>query len=146
MHSPRPNNPDPSAGSLEARLRALPQPAVPSGLERRLLANIPATAKAPRRLRRVAALVGLAAAACLVAVVVHFMRAHGPEEQHVADLKRAHNNGQVNSSDSGKSGQFVSRGTAADFSGSLGPPGFAWPLAGSSLSASSCLSRAISFD
>jgi hypothetical protein len=145
MHKPKPTDPSPSAGSLEDRLRALPEPAVPSGLEGRLLAKIPATAKAPPRLRRIAAIAFLAAAASLAAVVVHYVTWHGREEQ-VADLKATHDNGQVKTSDSGNSGQFVTRRTAADFPDSLGPARFAWPLAGSSPPASSCPSHALSFD
>jgi hypothetical protein len=63
----------PSAGrppeKLEARLRALPPPPVPDGLEARLLAAVPAQRPAPRR--RWAVWVGLAAAAaaCLLAFV-----------------------------------------------------------------------------
>src|SRR5262249_55626403 len=70
MHSERRPNPDRSPEALEARLRALPQPPVPAGLEARLLAAIPAAPPAPRR--RWAVWVGLAgalAAACLLAVL-----------------------------------------------------------------------------
>jgi hypothetical protein len=42
MQSPNELNPEPSHQSLEARLRALPAPPVPAGLEGRLLATIPA--------------------------------------------------------------------------------------------------------
>src|SRR5262249_47729226 len=49
MHPERPPNPDRSAEALEARLRALPRPPVPDGLEARLLATIPAARPVPRR-------------------------------------------------------------------------------------------------
>ena len=63
-------NPDRSPESLEARLRALPQPPVPAGLEARLLASIPTTRPIPHP-RRIL-WVGVAAAftaACLLAVL-----------------------------------------------------------------------------
>ena len=47
MHPERRPNPDPSPESLEAKLRALPQPAVPGGLEARLLVGIPAAMPIP---------------------------------------------------------------------------------------------------
>jgi WD40 repeat protein len=71
MHSERRPKPDRSPESLEARLRALPRPHVPAGLEARLLATIPADRPIPRR-RRAAWIgaVGTLAAACLLAVLV----------------------------------------------------------------------------
>jgi hypothetical protein len=76
----RPENPDPSPEALEARLRALPRPPVPAGLESRLLAAIPADRPTPRR--RWAGWVGVAAAvaaACLLAVLAWPRReAKGP--------------------------------------------------------------------
>jgi hypothetical protein len=66
----RPENADQSSELLEARLRALPQPPVPAGLEARLLAAITADRPTPRR--RWAGWVGVAgavAAACLLAVL-----------------------------------------------------------------------------
>jgi hypothetical protein len=65
----RPNLPR-SPESLEARLRALPQPPIPADLEARLLAGIPAAL--PIRRWRWAVWVGLAgaaAAACLLIVL-----------------------------------------------------------------------------
>jgi hypothetical protein len=41
MQSPHELNPEPSLRAIEARLRALPDPPVPAGLEHRLLAAIP---------------------------------------------------------------------------------------------------------
>jgi len=41
MQSPDELNPDPSLRAIEARLRALPAPPIPAGLEHRLLAAIP---------------------------------------------------------------------------------------------------------
>jgi hypothetical protein len=70
MHPERRPNPDGSSESLEARLRALPQPRVPADLEARLLATIPAEMPIPRR--RWAAwvgAVGAVAAACSLAVL-----------------------------------------------------------------------------
>ena len=70
MHPERRPNPDRSAEALEERLRALPPPTVPDGLEARLLANIPA--ERPTARRRWAVWVGVAgalAAACLLAVL-----------------------------------------------------------------------------
>ncbi len=58
-----------SPESLEARLRALPQPSVPADLEARLLATIPAEMRIPRRRWAVwAGVAGPLAAACLLAV------------------------------------------------------------------------------
>jgi len=55
--------------SLEAKLRALPQPPVPADLEARLLATIPAEIPIPQRRWAVwAGVVGPLAAACLLAV------------------------------------------------------------------------------
>src|SRR5437868_3399685 len=73
MHPERRPNPDRSAESLEARLRALPRPPVPADLEARLLAAIPATMPIPRR--RGAVWVGALAAACLLIVLI--WRGHG---------------------------------------------------------------------
>jgi hypothetical protein len=67
MHSePRPN-PDRSPEALEARLRDLPQPPVPPGLEARLLAAIPGKLPAPRRNWAVGLGVAGVLAACLLA-------------------------------------------------------------------------------
>jgi hypothetical protein len=73
MHPERSPNADRSTEWLEARLRALPQPAVPEDLESRLLATIPADAVIVRR-RWVmpavwAGVAGPLAAACLLAVL-----------------------------------------------------------------------------
>jgi hypothetical protein len=71
MHRERRPNPGRSPESLEARLRALPQPPVPAGLETRLLADIPAR-------RRWAGWVGAAgafAAACVLVALAWPRRA-----------------------------------------------------------------------
>jgi hypothetical protein len=70
MHLERRPNPDRSLEAVAARLRALPQPAVPDGVEARLLAAIPAGRPIPRR-RRVlwAGMAGALAAACLLAAL-----------------------------------------------------------------------------
>jgi hypothetical protein len=62
-------NPDRSAESLEARLRALPPPAVPAGLESRLLAAIPPARPIPRRRGVWVSVIGAVAAACLLALL-----------------------------------------------------------------------------
>ena len=73
MLSEKRPKPDGSPESLEARLRALPQPPVPAGLEARLLAAIPAKMPAPRQRWAVrvgvVSAVGEVAAACLLAVL-----------------------------------------------------------------------------
>jgi hypothetical protein len=67
--------PDLSLESLEARLRALPQPAVPPDLDVRLLAQIPARRPILRTSRFVwLSLVGAAAAACFLAVLASLER------------------------------------------------------------------------
>jgi hypothetical protein len=73
MHPERRPIPDRSPEALEARLRALPPPPVPTGLEARLLAAIPAAR--PRRPRRWAVWFGGAlAAACLLAALARYGR------------------------------------------------------------------------
>jgi hypothetical protein len=67
MHPERRPNPDQSLESLEAQLRALPQPPIPADLEARLLATIPAKRSTPRRHWGIR--VGVLAAACLLAVI-----------------------------------------------------------------------------
>lgn len=68
MHpEPRPN-PGRSLDPLEARLRALPPPPVPAGLEARLLATIPAVRPTPSR--RWVVWVGVTAAVAAACVVV----------------------------------------------------------------------------
>ena len=88
MHPERHPSPGRSPESLEARLRALPQPPVPEGLEARLLAAVPARGPAPRRRWGVRALVaGALAAACLLAVLAwhrHDGKAPAPVKQEVA--------------------------------------------------------------
>ena len=90
MHREKRPDPDRSPESLEARLRALPQPPLPADLEARLLAAIPAARPIPRRLRGVwtGVLVGLAAA-CLAAVLAWPRRdgrqpLPGPEKSEAA--------------------------------------------------------------
>jgi hypothetical protein len=78
MHPERRPSPGRSSESLEARLRALPQPPVPPGLEARLLAAVPPIRLAPRRRWGVWAFVaGALAAACLLAALAWPRRA-GP--------------------------------------------------------------------
>jgi len=68
MHHDRRPNPDRSLEALEARLRALPPPALPAALEARLLAAIPAEIPFTRRRWVVwVGVVGTLAAACLLA-------------------------------------------------------------------------------
>ncbi len=71
MHPERRLNPQRSPEALEEKLRALPQPSVPDGLESRLLAGIPASLPARRRRWPVwVAAVGVVAAACVLVVLV----------------------------------------------------------------------------
>src|SRR5262245_35735495 len=61
---------DRSPEALEARLRALPRPPVPDGLEARLLAGVPAALPVPRRRWPIwAGAAAALAAACLLAVL-----------------------------------------------------------------------------
>jgi hypothetical protein len=70
MHPERRPNPQRSPESLEEKLWALPQPAVPAGLESRLLAGIPESLPMPRRRWPVwAGVAGVVAAACLLIVL-----------------------------------------------------------------------------
>jgi len=70
MHPERRPNAGRSPESLEARLRALPQPPVPADLEARLLATIPAAILIPQRRWGVwVGALGALAAACLVVVL-----------------------------------------------------------------------------
>jgi hypothetical protein len=70
MHPERRPNTDRSPEALEARLLALPQPAVPADLEARLLAGIPVETLFPRRRWVVrVGVIGALAAACLLAVL-----------------------------------------------------------------------------
>ena len=69
MHAERRPNPDRSREALEARLRALPPPAVPADLEARLLAAVPARRRSGRPWRIGIGLAGALAAACLIAVL-----------------------------------------------------------------------------
>src|SRR5436305_15217924 len=71
MPSEAPPNPTGSSDPLESRLRALPRPPVPAGLEARLLAAAPARVPPPKRPRL--ALFAVASglvAACLAVVLV----------------------------------------------------------------------------
>jgi hypothetical protein len=70
MHPEKRPNPDPSLESLEARLRALPQPPIPADLEARLLATIPAKRSLPRRWGVRVGAIGALVAACLLVVIV----------------------------------------------------------------------------
>jgi hypothetical protein len=70
MHPEPHPSPDRSPDALEARLRALPPPPVPAGLEAQVLATIPGKRPVPRRRWGVWAGVATAlAAACLLAVL-----------------------------------------------------------------------------
>ena len=71
MHRERRPNPDRSPESLEARLRALPRPPVPAGLEARLLADIPVR----RRWAAWAGAAGAFAAACVLVALAWPRRA-----------------------------------------------------------------------
>ncbi len=70
MHPERRLNPQRSPEALEEKLRALPLPCVPAGLESRLLVDIPASMPTPRRRWPIwAGVAGVAAAACLLVVL-----------------------------------------------------------------------------
>jgi hypothetical protein len=89
MQSERRPNPDRSAEALEARLRGLPPPPIPAGLEARLLAVIPAARRTSPRLAVRVLLVGALAAACLLVVLAWQSRGRrvpdpSPAKQHSA--------------------------------------------------------------
>lgn len=70
MFSDPPEQSCPHPESLEDRLRNLPQPAVPAGLEARLLAQIPMATQIDRPRRTLwLGVVGASAAACLLVVL-----------------------------------------------------------------------------
>src|SRR5262245_54067693 len=69
MHAEPSPNPGRSAEALAARLRSLPLPPVPDGLESRLLAAVPVLRPTRRRWIVRAGLAGALAAACLLAVL-----------------------------------------------------------------------------
>jgi hypothetical protein len=70
MHPERRLNPQRSPESLGEKLRSLPQPALPAGLESRLLAGIPPSMPTPRLRWPVwAGVAGIVAAACLLVVL-----------------------------------------------------------------------------
>src|SRR5262245_53369290 len=66
MHAEPSPNPDPTSEALAARLRSLPPPPVPDGLESRLLAAIPVMRRTRRRWIVRASLAGGRAATCLL--------------------------------------------------------------------------------
>lgn len=71
MHPERRPDSEQALEATEARLRALPPPAVPGELEARLLAAIPPTLPTrPRRWTRWARLAGAVAAACFLVVLI----------------------------------------------------------------------------
>src|SRR5688572_25756127 len=116
MHPERRPNPDRSAESLEARLRALPQPPVPAGLEARLLAAIPA----PRRRWAVWAVAALAAA-CLLAALAWPRRdgaGPGPREPERQVVHRPPDD--LDGIAAGREARRVLDGAE--------PPPFTWPL------------------
>jgi hypothetical protein len=89
MHSPENPKPGQSPEALEARLRALPDPPVPAGLEARLLAAIPTTVAtgvpvgvpvARQEWFAVASTIGALAAVCLLAI---FARHAGDDTSEV---------------------------------------------------------------
>jgi len=70
MHPERRPKPDRSRESLKAKLRALPPPPIPGDLEARLLAAIPARMRRRHYWGVGLGLVGAAAAACLIVVLM----------------------------------------------------------------------------
>ena len=69
MHAEPSPNLGRSSEALAARLRSLPPPPVPDGLESRLLAAVPVMRQTPRRWIVWVSLAGALAAACLLAVL-----------------------------------------------------------------------------
>ncbi|HJT32747.1 MAG TPA: hypothetical protein VJ783_11960 [Pirellulales bacterium] len=153
MHDNRSTDSNPLAGSLEARLRALPQPRVPADLERRLLAAIPAAqplaradrpaarayrSASPWRWLAAAGVCGMLAAACLL-IALALPRGDATRSVAKTDQPR-HSAGQTNAAAAPAGNRM------RPFFDASKPPKFAWPLAGApSLTAASRL-RAVSFD
>jgi hypothetical protein len=127
MDFPEHPNPERSPESLEARLRALPPPAVPADLEARVLATIPATVLMPVQ-RPWAVWVGavtVLAAACLLAILAWPRLTSklpvprpAKEESVRQDTPRP-----ADHSDSVELREIARRGPDE-----LGPPTFTWPL------------------
>src|SRR5262249_42530900 len=124
MHSEERPNPDRFPEALEARLRALPQPPVPPGLEARLLASIPAKLPAPRRNWAVGVGVAGVLAACLVALLAWLGRdGKGPAPRpRSAELSRQ--DPRRPPDDNAGSAWLETRRVL----GGGEPPAFTWPL------------------
>lgn len=146
MHDNRSTDSNPLAGSLEARLRALPQPPVPADLERRLLATLPVPrlfARAvrpvvPRRWLAPAAVCGTLAAACLL---IALALPRGDATRSVANTDQPRHV----AAETNVAAALAGNRMRPLFDGSK-PPKFAWPLAGApSLTAASRVC-AVSFD
>ena len=109
----------PAPESLEGRLRALPQPPVPAGLEARLLAAVPGARPIRRRRARWIAAVGALAAACVLAALVWPERCknpRGPTTTHP-----------VASSPDDSAGIAAWRQSRRVLDGAE-PPAFTWPV------------------
>ena len=119
MHPERPSH-DRPADALEARLRALPPPAVPAGLEARLLATIPA--ERPTARRRWAVLIGALAAACLLALLA-WQRRGGNESLPSPGKGDSANRVALDDSARIAAGRQARRVLDGEE-----PPTFAWPL------------------
>ncbi|MGH7193386.1 MAG: hypothetical protein ACREJM_07600 [Candidatus Saccharimonadales bacterium] len=140
MHNNKSIDSNPPAGSLESRLRALPQPRVPADLERRLLATIPEhRAIRPRRWRAATGVSGLLAAACLL-VALALSRSDGPMPVANRDQSRQVA-GAPNHDDA-----VPAEGHPRPLFDSSKPPKFAWPLAGARSLAAASSSRVLLFD
>lgn len=132
MYNRKSTNSNEPAGSLEARLRALPPPSVPARLERRLLAAIPSRRSvAPRRRLAWSGACGALAAACVLVVLIWAVR---DRKRLAADRAESR---QLVAVSSAPAAAIARENTEPIFDISK-PPKFTWPLAGvSSLPASS---------
>lgn len=146
MHDNRSTDSNPPAGSLEARLRALPPPSVPADLERRLLAAIPAPRPfaranrpiAPRHWLAAAGVCGTLAAACLL---IALALPRGDATKSVADTDET----RYVTAETNVAAAHAGNRTRPVFDASK-PPKFAWPLAGSPTLTAASRVRAVSFD
>lgn len=125
MNPERRPNPDRPAEPLGARLRALPRPAVPDGLEARLLAAIPADRPAPRR-RAVRAGAAVALVAAGVLAVLGWPRHDGADPVPVPE--QSESVPRVTPLPSDDSDGVPASWPARRLLGDTDPPSFNWPV------------------
>lgn len=145
MYDKRSTDPDRSAESLEARLRALPQPGVPADLERRLLAAIPthrSVAQGPSPAWRSLAWTGGCAALAAACLLVVLARSGSDAQRPAADRGEPHRLASASNTESAA----IAWGRTQSILDSSKPPKFAWPLAGVSCVAASSRVRDVPFD